>query len=749
MSANVPSSDECPPACGCASSVAEPEAAPRGEAPGDGKHTSRFRVVEGCCAGCAGDVSGALGRLPGVLNVDVLAAAGMIRVEHDGTTVARDVQREAARFGLKLADADRVARSARVSPWKQPKFLALATATALLVAGLVAEHILRTSGPFVIGLYMATVLIGGFYPARSGWRALRTRRLTIHSLLVAATTGAVILGVFEEAALLVVVFSLGEVLEDYVADKARGAIRALMALAPPTAQRIRGEELETLAVQELSIGDVVLVRPGERLPTDGEVVEGRSAIDQSPVTGESIPVEVHIRATVFGGTLNGMGALKVRVTKAYADTVLARIVRQVEEAQASKSRAQRFADRFGALYTPAMFLVAATVAVLPPVFGGDLWQWFYRAMVVLTVSCSCALVLSVPVAVVAAVSRAAREGILIKGGTFLDALASVRVLAFDKTGTLTQGRPSVTTILPFGGASHAEALRLAAAVEAGSEHPLASAILSEARRQGIAWPTATGVHAIAGVGVEASVEGHDVFVGRPNNGSSMPEVATDAARLETEGKTVVVVLRDGTPLALLAIADELRAPARDVVLALRKLGLQRITMLTGDNERTAAAIAGAAALDAWHAGLMPEDKTSAVQKLRREFGPVAMVGDGVNDAPALAAADIGIAMGAAGTDVALETADVALMADDLEKLPIAIELARNAVANLQQNVFMSLAAVAVLVPAALLGVFSLTTGLLANEATALLVILNGLRLLAPGRRQARATTAGIPVEASP
>ncbi len=537
---------------------------------------------------------------------------------------------------------------------------------------------------------------------------------------------------YEEAALLVVVYSLGEVLEAYASDRARGAIRKLMALVPPIAQREKPDGgVEPVPVETLAPGDVVIVRPGERLPTDGEIIAGRSSLDQSPVTGESIPVEVSKGSTVFGGTINGTGALKVRVTKEYADTTIARIIRQVQEAQASKGQAERFADRFGAVYTPAMFVLAIAVAVIPLVFGGDVREWVYRALVVLTVSCSCALVISVPVAVVAAISRAARLGILVKGGVYLERLASVRVAVFDKTGTLTWGRPRLTDVVPVTGSRAEDVLRLAASVEVGSEHPLASAIVRSADDRQIQRSPAVDVRALPGVGVEGTVDGARVFVGRLGNAGS-PEVADLLQRLQEEGKTAVVVDVAGHVKGVLAVADEVRPHAAEVIGSLRALGLRHVVMLTGDNERTASAIARTVGIDDWRASLLPHEKTAAVEALQKEYGALAMVGDGINDAPALATADVGIAMGAAGTDVALETADVALMGDDLAKLPEAVRLAGRAMENIRQNIGLSLATVALLVIGALGGWLSLTTGLLLNEGSALLIIANGLRLLASG-----------------
>ena len=594
--------------------------------------------------------------------------------------------------------------------------LPIAAAAILLAVTLLGEYVVGSNTLATIA-GSATIAVGGIHDLREALQALRAGRLAFVQLLVLAVVGAVILGVIEEAATLVVVYSLGDVLEAWVAHRARRSLRSLMDLVPATARRRRlggGEEL--VAVRELSVGDRVLVRPGERLPTDGVVRAGASAVDQSAVTGESIPVEVVLGSEVFGGTVNGNGALEVEVSREYEDTTLARVIRQVEDAQANKGSAQRFADRFGARYTPVVVSIAAAVAVMGPLLGGDVRTWIYRSLVVLVVSCSCALLISVPTAVVAAITRGARDGILIRGGAFLEALAGVRTVAFDKTGTLTEGRPVLTDVRALNGLGEREVLRLAAAVEAVSEHPLGAAVLAGARERGITWSDAADAEARPGAGIFASVGGQRLFAGRPELVAGALD--RELAPLRRDGKTVIALARDDQPLGLLAVADRPRPASRSVVEQLHRLGVERVVMLTGDHEQVARAISDAAGIDEWRAGLLPHEKSHVIEELHADAGPVAMVGDGINDAPALALADVGIAMGASGTTVALETADVALMADELEKLPAAIVLARRAMRTVHQNVAMSLVAVVALVAAALAGLLTLTSGLLLNEGTA-------------------------------
>ena len=635
-------------------------------APG-GLVLDRYRVAEGCLD-CAGDVAGLLGELPGARQVSVLGAAGIVVIGHDGRVTPEQVSQRAGRLGITLGIADRPAGAPRGPSrwWRSPRLLLLTAAEMLLLAGLATDYLARQHTT-ATALYLATVATGGIFPVRSAWQVLARRRLSIGTLLVAGTIGALALGAVAEAAMLVVVFSLGGLLEDYVADRARGSIRALMSLTPPVAARLCANGTAQVPVEALEPGERVLVRPGERLPTDGQVTEGSSWIDQSPVTGESIPAEATPGSQVFGGTLNGPGALTIQVTRPYQDTVLARVITQVEQAQASRGTAQRFADRFGAIYTPVMFTLAALMAIIGPFAGLGVHEAVYRALVILVVSCSCALVISVPTAVVAAVSRGARDGILIKGGIHLETLARVRTVAFDKTGTLTAGQPRLTDLVAIDGHPPGRVLALAAAVEAASEHPLAAAVLAAAAERGLPLAPATSTRAQPGTGVHATVDGHQVFVGRPDAAITRPpSFSSQLAALQQAGKTAVLVTVDDRPAALLGIADQLRPEAAATVTALRALGVSNIVMLTGDNPATAAAIARAAGITQWRAGLLPEHKTTAIAALREPAEAVAMVGDGINDAPALATADVGIAMGAAGTDVALETADIALMVDDLD-----------------------------------------------------------------------------------
>ncbi|WP_432838858.1 heavy metal translocating P-type ATPase [Dactylosporangium sp. CA-092794] len=666
-------------------------------------------------------------------DVRMLAATGVLAVEAPVELDDGVLLRTAAASGLTLEPehtskgGDTPRRSKRW--WMRPEMITLAVAAVLLIAAEVSELVLKAETPALV-LALASIVIGIVYPLRSTWTMLRMKRFSINLLLIVAVVGAITLGRAGEAADLVVIFSLGAVLESYVADRARRSIQALMDLSPQMAERFRSDGLtDTVPVEELGVGDQVLVRPGSRLPSDGEVVEGTSWVDASAITGESMPVEVNPGTVVYGGTLNGDSALRIEVAKPYVDTVLARVIREVEEAQANRGRAQRFADQFSNIYTPSMIGLAILMAIFGPVvLGLTLEEAVYRGLVVLIVSCSCALVLSVPVSVVSAVARAARDGVLIKGGAYLERLADLSRVAFDKTGTLTRGRPVLVEVHTLNDVSETELLALAAGVEAGATHPIADAIVRAARDRGLQVRPLPDTRTIAGVGAEATVDGRKVAVGRVPALGADRDATRALAAVEAAGATPVAVIDNGRLIGLLGVADELRPDARAAVDGLRRLGITHTVMLTGDRERVARAIADQLGIEEVRAELMPEDKSAAVNALRAG-GTVAMVGDGVNDAPALATADVAIVMGAAGTDVALETADVALMADDLTKLPYAVALARRSRRNVNQNVVLSMLMVVLLVTTALTGAFTLTQGVLANEGYALVIIANGLRLL--------------------
>ncbi len=576
-------------------------------------------------------------------------------------------------------------------------------------------------------------------PARAAWRSVQRRELDIHVLMVLAVAGALVLGDWLEAAAVVWLFSVSGWLESQTMARARRAIRDLMTMAPSEALVRRDGDVISLPVSQIVVGDVVLVRPGERVPMDGRVRAGESAVNQAPVTGESMPVEKFVDDLVFAGSINGHGALDIVVTRLAQDSTIARIIHQVEKAQAQRAPTQSLVERFAKVYTPAVVVLALALAIVPPVIGsvealslsGGAWgEWAYRALVLLVVACPCALVISTPVTVVAALTVAARAGVLIKGGAHLEKLAAVRCVAFDKTGTLTDGRVAVTGVHGVNGASADDVLSVAAALEARSEHPIGRAIVGRARDAGLTVVAGERFRALPGLGAEAMVAASVAVIGSHRFFESQ-QLCTDAvharmSEIEAMGSTPVFVGRDGAAVGVIGLADQMRDGSHDVVAALRAAGVEHVVMLTGDTRRSAEGVRVASGVDEVYADLMPVDKVTLVEMLRREHGTVAMVGDGVNDAPALATADVGIAMGAAGTDVALETADVALMADDLAQVPFAIRLGRDTVKTIRANVAIALGLKLAFVVLAVAGVATLWMAVLADTGASLLVVANGL-----------------------
>jgi Zn2+/Cd2+-exporting ATPase len=580
-------------------------------------------------------------------------------------------------------------------------------------------------------LLVAAALAGGVYPARRALTAVRTRTIDINVLMVVAVAGALALGELLEAATVVFLFALAQWLEVRTLERARHAIRALLDLSPRQALVRRNGVEEERAIDELVQGDIVIVRPGDKVPVDGRVSAGRSEVNEAPLTGESLPVAKDAGSEVYAGTINGHGALELRVTRVGRDTRVARITHLVEQAQAQRAPVQSFVDRFARVYTPAVIGLAVFIGVVPPlVAGGEAGTWIYRALTLLVISCPCALVISTPVSFVAALSAAARNGVLVKGGALLERLAGATIVAFDKTGTLTWGRLAVERIVPVGAATDHDVLRFAAAVESRSEHPIARAIAVYARERRVAVPEASGFAALPGLGAEAHVGGRLVLVGNDRlldaRGIARAEAAATAG---DAARTTVHVVVEGVPLGAITLSDRPRDTALEAVEMLRAHGIRRVVMVTGDALQPARAVAESLKLDAFHHSMLPEQKHAFVRELRGGGDVVVMVGDGVNDAPALAAADIGIAMGAAGSDVAIETADVALMSDELLKLPYALRLARATLRNVKTNVAVSLLLKAAFLVMAVAGTATLWMAVLADTGASVIVVANALRLL--------------------
>lgn len=615
---------------------------------------------------------------------------------------------------------------------------------ALLLAAWLGERYAALPRPVAIALYAASYTFGGWDIASHWVRAALKGKITfdIDLLTIIAAVGAAILGEWTEGAFLLFLFSLAHALEHYAMGRARNAIKALADLTPDTAFVQRDGKETEVPIAEVEVGDVVIVHPGQRIPVDGKVKSGRSAVNQAPITGESVPVEKAPGEPVFAGSVNGDGALEIENENAVGDRTLDRVVRLVEEAQTQKAPTELFVDRLTAIFVPTVLIGVVLLVVVPPILGFLPWALsFYRGMALLIAAMPCALALGTPSAVLAGIAQAARHGVLVKGGAHLENLGTVKAMAFDKTGTLTVGKPEVTDVVPASGVDAGELLGIAAAVEARSQHPLAEAVVRRADADKVAHGGQVGeLQSLTGRGVRGSVDGKTVEIGnlrlwREDRISVPDEVAKAVDRLAAEGKSILVVRQEDRWLGTIAVADQPRGSVRGSLDALRKLGIERIVMLTGDNKGVGEAIGKTVGVDEVKAELMPEDKVTTVRELVERYGKVAMTGDGVNDAPALANATVGVAMGGAGTAVALETADVALMGDDLGKMAFAVGLARKASAVIKQNLYVSLTVVAALVFATVTGLLRIGPTVVFHEGSTLIVIANSLRLLAYGGKE--------------
>lgn len=611
-------------------------------------------------------------------------------------------------------------------------------------AAVAAEAVAWTYGEsswLVIALALVAIFSGGLSTYKKGWVAVKNRNLNMNALMSIAVTGGMLIGQWPEAAMVMFLFALAEVIEAQSLDRARNAIRGLLDLAPETAtvKQADGTWLEVEA-KHVALGAIVRVRPGERIALDGQVVAGRSTVDQAPITGESLPIEKAEGDAVFAGTVNQTGSFEYRVTALASNSTLARIIHAVEAAQGSRAPTQRFVDRFARVYTPAVFAFALLVMVVPPLFFGADWiDWIYRALVLLVIACPCALVISTPVTIVSGLAAGARQGILIKGGVYLEQGRRLAMLALDKTGTITHGKPAQTDFTPLAPSASLDVRRIAASLAARSDHPVSLAIARAAQAAGVALAEVEDFEALPGRGVAGRVDGVPYILGNhrlmQERGLSSPELEARLSALERQGKTAVLLASEQHVHALFAVADTVRESSREAVAALHALGI-RTVMLTGDNPHTAEAIARQVGVDEARGNLLPEDKLSAIERLAQER-TVGMVGDGINDAPALAKADIGFAMGAAGTDTAIETADVALMDDDLRKIPAFVRLSRATAAILKQNITLALGIKAVFLAAALVGKATMWMAVFADMGASLLVVFNGLRLLRQRRPMGR------------
>ncbi|HBW36501.1 MAG TPA: cadmium-translocating P-type ATPase [Desulfosporosinus sp.] len=697
------------------------------------KKGQTFNIEGMDCGVCAKTLEKHLRTLPSVREVSVNFSTGKMHIVHDMTI--EEVIKAVSKSGYKASLVSRSKEKTIIPVPATKKFSLSSNAISgiLLVLGYLGA---LTHVPQLISilLYAASIVIGGYKPARSAYYAVKSKSLDMNVLMTTAAFGAAIIGQWLEAATVVWLFSLGTTLQTKTLAKTRDSIRNLMSLTPPEAWLKIDQDLVRTSVDDISIGDTIVIKPGEKIPLDGEIVSGTSSINQATITGESVPVDKSEGDTVYAGTINENGSLEVKVTKLIEDTTIAKIIHLVEEAQGKKAETQAIVDRFAKIYTPIVFVLAMLTIVVPPLLGLGTWSdWFYRGLELLVIACPCALVISTPVAIVSAIGNAAKNGVLIKGGTFLEVAGTIKAIAFDKTGTLTAGKPKVSKIITFKG-SEQEIISVARTIEEHSQHPIALAIMDYAKANNISSQKADSFKAIVGKGAQASIEGTEYFVGKPRLfrelGLSIEREVQDCIETsQNEGNTIVMVGTKTKLLGIILVADYVREVTVTALKKLKDVGIEQIVMLTGDNEGTARKVASETGIDRYFSELLPEDKLNTVKKLQQEYNVVAMVGDGINDAPALATANLGIAMGGAGTDTAMETADIVLMADNLEKLPHTIKLSRQALRIIKQNIWFSIIVKAVALMLIFPGWLSLWMAVLSDTGAALIVIFNSMRLM--------------------
>jgi Cd2+/Zn2+-exporting ATPase len=697
------------------------------------------------------------------LDFDVLRGRMTLRVPHDGGLGVEEVQRLVRPTGLKAHVLDPEGDSRASSLRNRVRWVLCLLSGALAVSGLAVHAMQHGFAHALVGgsegagfppvsaaLYSLAAIAGAWFVLPRAWSALRRLRPDMNLLMVVAIIGAILLGEWFEAAAISFLFSFALLLESWSVDRARRAIERLLDLSPQTARVTAedGSEPVVLPVGEVRPGSTVSVRPGERVPLDGTVIRGHSSVDQAPLTGESIQVPKEPEDEVFAGTVNLEAPLWVRVTRPSSDSLLARIIHMVEEAQARRAPSERWVERFALRYTPAMMALALAVAVLPPLFGAVGWESsIYKGLVVLVIACPCALVIATPVSIVASLAASARMGVLIKGGAHLEAVARVKAIAIDKTGTLTKGEPRVQRLVALNGFTDGEVLAFARALESQSNHPIAHAIVAHADQRATPRLKIEALRELPGRGAEGTVEDRSLWIGSPRLAQERDLVDTTAQRVieevEEQGLTAIVLGDQERVYGVVGVADDIRPQARTIVADLHRIGIRPVAMLTGDHGRAALRVAEAIGIDEMHAGLLPSDKARAIMELTRQHGATAMVGDGVNDAPALAVATPGIAMGAMGSDVAIETADVALMSDELSRIPWLIGHARRTMRTIRQNVVLALGAKALVLGLSAVGVASLWMAIAADMGASLLVIANALRLLRTGETPGGASAVAV------
>lgn len=691
-----------------------------------------YRLQGLSCTNCAAKFEKNIREIKTVDDVQLNFGASKITVLGDASV--EQLEKAGAFDGIKVYPEKQRIVEVKEPFWKKRENQTTVASLLLLILGFIASFYAGEESILAIVLFASAILVGGYSLFKVGLVNLTKLQFDMNTLMTIAVIGAALIGEWGEGALVVFLFAISEALEGYSMDKARNSIRSLMDIAPNTAIIRRGNNELEIDVDDIQINDIMIIKPGQKIAMDGEVVKGDSSINQAAITGESVPVHKVPGNEVFAGTINEEGSLEVRVTKRVEDTTIAKIIHLVEEAQAEKAPSQQFVDKFAKYYTPAILIISFLIVVVPPLFFGGVWnEWIYRGLAVLVVGCPCALVISTPVAIVTAIGNAARNGVLIKGGIHLEETGRLKVVAFDKTGTLTQGTPEVTDIVPLTDMSTDEILRISASVEKLSQHPLASAIIRDAEKQNLKLVPIDDFQSITGKGAKATINNDLVHIGSPNMFRELltlpKQYEHQIETLQKEGKTVMLLGIGNDVIGLIAVADQVRQSSLTIIQKLHQLGIQKTIMLTGDNQATANAIGSQLGLSEVKAELMPQDKLDTIKSLRNQYGKVAMVGDGVNDAPALASATVGIAMGGAGTDTALETADIALMADDLEKLPYTISLSRKTLNIILQNVSFALGLKLIALLLIIPGWLTLWMAIFADMGATVIVVLNSLRLM--------------------
>ncbi|MBU3573748.1 cadmium-translocating P-type ATPase [Priestia aryabhattai] len=686
-------------------------------------------LIEGMdCAACANTIVNHLKTVPAVKDVRVNFSTGKAQIEHDNE--ADDIIKEVSKAGYTatLVTSSRQPAESRHHKGKNGPII---FSGILIALGFIGSHTGIASYMTTV-LYAIAMIVSGYKPAKSAYYGIKSRSLDMNVLMTVAALGAAVIGEWLEGATVVWLFALGVALQTRSIEQTRNSIRGLMDLAPSEAWVKENGQLIKKAAEDISIGSTIVVKPGDRIPLDGEIINGESSINQAPITGESIPVDKVIGDAVYAGTINESGSLEIKVTKLVEDTTISKIIHLVEEAQEKKAPTQAFVDKFATIYTPIVFILALFIMVIPPLFDGAWSEWFYKGLELLVVACPCALVISTPVAIVSAIGNAAKNGVLIKGGTFLEKAGAINAIAFDKTGTLTEGKPAVSEVVSLA-AEENQLLAITKTLEDYSNHPIARAIVDYATEKKVVSLQGSNFKILTGKGVQATIKDTVYYAGNAklfsDLGTPLSHCWSHVEKLQNEGKTIIIVGTAKSILGIISVADTIRHRTVSALESLKQNGMQQIVMLTGDNEGTAKMIASQSRVDRYFADLLPEDKVKAIQQLQHEGYQTAMVGDGINDAPALATADLGIAMGGAGTDTAMETADIVLMADNLEKLPHTMKLSRKALAVIKQNIWFSIIVKVIALAFIFPGWLTLWIAVLSDTGAALLVILNSLRLL--------------------